>query len=135
MITPIISTHIPGRTSRGGVSDIVGALNMVFRRLEEDIIPEVTVEALKPTLELANYYVPKDTGELRDSGYVEAKGKTAEIGYGKNGRAPYAVFVHENPMFYHEPPTQAKFLQRAMDEDMGSIIGRVFKGIKSRMRT
>jgi hypothetical protein len=102
--------------------------------MEEVVLPESMVEALQPTLELSQEYCPIETGELRASGYVEARGRTAEIGYGKDGMAPYAVLVHENPKFYHTPPTQSKFLQRAMDEDYFKILGRLVSSVKGRAR-
>jgi hypothetical protein len=131
-----------GRAMHGqmisGLDEIVQNFRAFVGWIDWDVLPEVMVEALNPTLELSNYYAPKDTGELRGSSYAEVRkrrgGPMAEVGYGKGGQAPYAVFVHENPNFFHAPPTQAKFLQRAMDEDLPDIFQRIAMGLMTRAR-
>lgn len=141
---PTTPSSAAGRSMRGsmirGLDQVVGNFKSVCAGIEQDILPGVMKEALEPTLALSNYYAPIDTGEMRGSSYVEVRnrggrtgGPTAEIGYGKGGAAPYTVFVHENPNFFHEPPTQYKFLQRAMDEDLAGIIGRIGSLTKTRM--
>lgn len=71
-------------------------------------------------LKKALYYCPIEFGPLRESGHVETKGK----GKGARSRvvfdAPYAVYVHEILTAYHEPPTCAKFLERAVRETRGT---------------
>jgi len=78
-------------------------------------------------LNTSNNYAPLDTGELRDSSYTESEetnnSYTVEIGYGNEGKAPYAVYVHEigpieNPT---TPGTTYKFLQRAVTETEADI--------------
>lgn len=133
-----VSSRGAGASFMAGMEVITKNFNAFCEGIANDILPDVMVDALRPTLDISNTYCPVETGELRGSGYVEARkrgrsGPTAEIGYGKNGQAPYAVFVHENPVFYHEPPTQAKFLQRAMDEDSGNIMDRI--GLLTKART
>lgn len=62
-------------------------------------------------------------GSLKQSGQVFRSDTPGEwiIGYGGSGhgtpRDPfYAVYVHEMTSYWHEPPTQAKFLERAVHE-------------------
>jgi hypothetical protein len=59
---------------------------------------------------------PIDTGALRDTGTAHVTGRgfgaRAVVEFG-GPDAPYALYVHENLDAYHEPPTQAKFLEAA----------------------
>lgn len=64
--------------------------------------------------------VPVDTGTLRGSGIVSAvskEGTTLMIVLAYGGpAAPYALAVHERLAAYHNPPTQAKYLEQPMLE-------------------
>ena len=99
-----------------------------------EITPEVIINALEPTLDLAKYYTPEDTGELRRSAYLEETGTKehpqVNMGFGKGGHPHYAAKVHENMEFRHKAPTQAKFLQRALEEDAGEIQQRIIQGLR-----
>lgn len=69
--------------------------------------------------------VPVDTGVLRGSGGVSSpqqgdKGYFVDIYYG-GPAAPYALYVHEIIGNYHNPPTQAKYLEQPVMEAMSSI--------------
>lgn len=116
--------------AKGGFSEIIDALAEFCSEMENDIIPDVMYDALEPTFELSQKYVPVDTGELKDSGYLDitkrGKNPVVEIGYGRDG-APYAVYVHEMP-HYHKPPTRFKYLQGALDEDYNQILNRIVRG-------
>lgn len=81
-------------------------------------------KAGKIVLKLAKKYVPKDTLALEKSGREETTG----TGLGAKGivefggpEAPYAFIVHERLEVYHEPPTCAKYLERAVRESRGTI--------------
>jgi hypothetical protein len=67
-------------------------------------------------LERSNYYCPKDTGELVESGYIEEQGSgmsyAAQVAYATR----YALYVHEDLTVHHDDPTCAKFLDRASEE-------------------
>jgi hypothetical protein len=93
--------------------------------------------ALEPTFEKSQEYCPKRTGELVRSGYLEITdfrgSPRVEMGYGRGGNPYYAVLVHENLNMYHKPPTQAKFLQRAVEEDIADIAIRIGKNYKKFM--
>lgn len=81
---------------------------------------------------------PMDTGNLRDSHYVEPPKKTAtggmsiKIGFGGTA-APYALAVHERTdkgINWQEAGTGPKFLERALDARTPSLANN----IKSRMQ-
>lgn len=94
-----------------------------------DVTPDIMYNALEPTFDKSQEYVPVDKGPLKASGYLEVTGtgKSArvEMGYAKGGNPPYAVYVHEMTGFHHEHPTRAKFLQSAIQEDYDDLIGRL----------
>ena len=122
--------------------DFVRQMNAQVKALRDDldyilqqfegITPEITKEALQPTFEKSQKYVPKDTMELHDSGYLEIvsfRGNPKlEMGYAKGGSPRYAAYVHEMTENKHESPTRAKFLESAINEDMFTIIDRVAAG-------
>lgn len=125
--------------AKSGMDQITSNFDKFCDWLSLEVVPEVLVEALEPTMELSDHYAPKDTMKMVNSRYNEVRRRggsyRAEVGYNKDGSAPYTIFVHEMPQFYHAPPTQSKFLQRALDEDMPEIIGRLAKGLKERAGT
>lgn len=95
----------------------------------EDVSEDIMIEALEPTMERARYYTPKDTHALVESAYLEKnsfRGKPrVEIGFAKGGEPDYAAYVHEVLEFKHAAPTQAKFLERAVMEDLDGIYKRM----------
>lgn len=117
----------------------VESVNRQLKALEDDVIdimkqfedasPDIMMEALEPNFEQSKVYCPKQTGALVNSGYLENttfRGQPrVEIGYAKGGNPRYAVMVHENLDRYHAPPTQAKFLERAIMEDLDGIYQRL----------
>lgn len=123
-----------GQDAKASFASILADFNEFVNELEDKVTPEVMVEALKPTYELSQVYVPYDSGELHNSGYLEIvrRGgrKVAEMGYGKGGSAPYAAYVHERTDLAHKSPTRSKFLQAALDEDYFNIIGRIAAGMR-----
>jgi hypothetical protein len=69
--------------------------------------------------------VPVDTGALRGSGGVSApqydeKNLFVDIFYG-DPAASYALIVHEIQGNYHNPPTQAKYLEQPFMEALPNI--------------
>lgn len=69
--------------------------------------------------------VPVDTGVLRGSGGVSApqmgnEGYYVDIFYG-GPAAPYALYVHEIIGNYHNPPTQAKYLEQPLMEAQSTL--------------
>jgi len=73
--------------------------------------------------------VPVDTGVVRGSGGVSApqmgsQGYFVDIFYG-GPAAPYALYVHEIIGNYHNPPTQAKYLEQPLMEAMDGLQSRL----------
>lgn len=95
----------------------VNAPSEIITRLRvlAETYPMETEKALERWLKLvqrrAMILCPVDTGRLRGSAYSAA----ASIGGATVGvigfRTNYAIYVHENLLAHHEPPTQAKFLE------------------------
>jgi hypothetical protein len=112
---------------------VIQPLQEIFDGLEE-ASADICMAALEPTFEKSQVYVPKDTGDLADSGYLEvvktSKGPVVEIGYGRAGSPSYAVAVHERTDIQHQEPTRAKFLEAAVTEDLGEIRDRVYAGYR-----
>lgn len=127
-----ISSRAPVYPSEPGY---VASINRQLKELEglvvdiieqtEDVTPDILLEAWEPTFKKSQYYTPKDTHDLVKSGYLEVRSKgkkpTVEMGYGKGGKPDYAVYVHEILSYHHEHPTSAKFLQRAVMEDLEGL--------------
>lgn len=97
-------------------------------------IPAIMVEALRPTFEKSQVLVPVKTGVLKASGFLRESTfrgvPGAEIGYADGGRPFYAAKVHEDLDVFHKPPTQAKFLEQPLLEDIDNIKNRVIFLIK-----
>lgn len=115
---------------------ITDALLNIFDQFEA-VSEEVMIQALEPTLELADYYCPVDTGDLLESHYLEGTGTPSnprvEIGYGRRGVPYYAAYVHEMVGIPHAEPTRSKWLQAAVMEDLENIYNRVGAGYKEFM--
>lgn len=71
--------------------------------------------------DLSREYCPVDTGRLRRSARIITTGQGRTREFQVRYTAPYSLWVHENLENYHEPPTQAKFLERASDEVIGNF--------------
>lgn len=100
----------------------------------EDVSPEIVIVALTPTKELAQKYTPRRTGELRNSAFLESVGskgaERVELGFAKGGIPRYATLVHEQVEVPHEAPTRSKFLEAAINEDIGNMIDRLSDGYR-----
>ena len=77
--------------------------------------------------------VPVDTGALRGSGGVSAiqgsgQGMYVDIFYG-GPAASYALYVHEIIGNYHNPPTQAKYLEQPFMESLAQIQNNISRRI------
>ncbi len=97
----------------------------------QDATPEAIRFGLQPIFDESQRLVPVDTGRLKRSGYLQVRteGRSgrvrAEIGYGLAGKPFYAGFVHEILSFKHAAPTQAKFLEAAVNAKIGDFGRRV----------
>lgn len=105
----------------------------------EEVTPALCKAALEPTLEKAKVLCPKDTHALVNSAYLETtqfRGQPrVEMGFARGGFPHYAVLVHEDLTMSHAPPTQAKFLQAAVEEDIADIAIRIGENYKAFMGT
>lgn len=85
-------------------------------------------------LERSVSITPIDTGALRSSAGMEGpevSGRTVTVRLGFGGAAiPYAVEQHENLEYYHEPPTQAKYLEQPTVESADKLYSRLKAGIE-----
>lgn len=124
-----------GRALKPALDEMAKDLRDYMRRVKE-VLPGDLLEALRPTMELSLTYVPKKTGELAGSAYLELapfrNGARVEMGYGRDGKPDYAIYVHEVP-YKHESPTTYKFLQRAIDEDWHNIVQRITNSVGLRL--
>ena len=124
------SRDIEIRTQFDGIeANLAKVINAI-----KGITPDVLLEILEPVLEQAQIYAPVKTGAFRNSGYLEVMQKgnvfEAEIGFGRGGEPTYTVFVHEDMTKYHVPPTQAKFLQTAVDDILPNIEDQILRKYK-----
>lgn len=80
-------------------------------------------------MEAADELVPKDTGYLRSTAFTQLDrtraGVTLELGY----NAEYAIYVHERLDLFHEPPTQAKFLEVPVEDAKEHMADRIAEKI------
>lgn len=139
--------HMGSRQARASYGGASNALTAAFRSSMAEVLnnydrfvdhiegatPHIIKAAVEPTLRKAEVYCPADTGALRASKYLEVETQRGRhivaVGFGKNGKPDYAIFVHEMP-YRHEAPTRSKFLQTALQEDQNLFEGRIAKGMK-----
>lgn len=121
------------RSFRASMQDILAGFDEFMEDIETNSA-EILTDAMEETFGKALTYCPEDSGELRDSGYLEVqsfRGKhVCAIGFGKGNKPDYAIYVHEMP-YQHEAPTRSKFLQAALDEDYYSILNKVAEGYRA----
>ena len=117
------------------IAGIENKLAMVINAIK-GLTPEVLLEILEPVLEQSQIYCPVKTGALKNSSYLEVMQQgtggtiSAEIGYGRGGVPHYTIYVHEDLEKVHTPPTQAKFLQRPVDEILPNIQDQILRKYK-----
>lgn len=109
--------------------------DMLGEDLDEEMEEGVGVW-LEKTMALSQFYCPYDTGKLHDSAYTsvyrDGRGRiVAVLGYDTE----YAVFVHENPDAYHEPPTQYKFAERAWKEMAPEAVDVISRAVRRKVRS
>jgi hypothetical protein len=113
--------------ARESMAEVIKNYSDLIKHLK-GVTPEVLRNALEPVFDKSQEYVPQKTGALRASGELEvigAMGSAHEpegsITYG-NSEAWYAALVHEYVWLNHEPPTRAKYLQSALEEEIDSFL-------------
>lgn len=118
-----------------GQYDVVRRLHQI-KTNKPEALRRGMIKAAFYTLRESNKITPIDTGALRLSGYVRddsvktGKYKTINISVVYN--VEYAAAVHNRLDLYHEPPTQAMFLEDTMTNKSSQInkiiVDEVIKG-------
>jgi len=115
---------------------ITDAILDIFDQFE-GVSDEIMLEAIEPTMKLAEYYCPKDTYALVNSRFAESVSKRGkpliQFGFAYRGLPYYGSFVHEATWIPHAEPTRSKFLQAAVMEDLQNIYMRLGDGYKEFM--
>lgn len=100
----------------------------------KDVTPEAMVVGLQPAFDESQKLVPVDKGVLKQSGFLKAArtntGASVALGYGFGGNPVYAAHVHERLDIPHKSPTQAKFLESAVNMHIDKFLPRVVKHIQ-----
>lgn len=121
--------------ARASMQQIIRNFGKVIQNVR-NVTPDALVEALTPTFEKSKVYCPKDTHKLVLSGHIKVdsydRRPRVRIIYGDKGDPHYAAIVHERTDLHHEAPTRSKWLQAAMEEDIGLFKSRVVAAMKSR---
>jgi hypothetical protein len=142
---------IPRNGGNGGFAvDLIG-FDDVVRRLTAladdgtEAVADALHEELQEVMDFSrDVLCPEETGRLRETAYL-SEPKVRKDGniqfvmsYGTdiNGTepAPYALFVHEDLEASHEEPTQAKFLESALEEAEPGFSHRVGVRVRTRFR-
>lgn len=126
MISPIEASYT--RSIRAQMLQLEKNLTKIIEQIRE-ATPEALEYAVQPIFDESQNLVPVKTGDLKASGFVESKRSgrriRVNIGYGKAGKPSYGVYVHEMIDVHHEPPTQAKFLEEAVNRHFSSVEPRI----------
>lgn len=112
-------------TARQDMAQIIKTYERIVRKLD-GLTPAALRDALQPVFDKSQVYVPKRTGALAQSGQLNvstnAEGNAeGEITYGSSS-VWYAALVHELVHLRHEPPTRAKYLQAALEEELDAFL-------------
>lgn len=116
------------RDVRAQMADVQKAFEAVINNVEEATV-EAIREGLQPVYDKSQALVPVLTGALKESGFIEvekrASGAHGVVGYARGSHPPYAAIVHERLDLHHEAPTQAKFLEAAVMEELPKFEARL----------
>lgn len=113
------------QAARESMATVIRNYESLIKRFKS-ATPSMIHDALMPAFNKSQVYVPKKTGALMSSGRLDVfpglgGEPEAQIMYGDSG-APYAAIVHEATWLNHASPTQSKYLQRALEEEMDSFL-------------
>lgn len=115
------------------MAQVIKNAQKVIDAIEVTSLPALRY-ALRPIYDDSQILVPVKTGDLKRSGFVEVRrrGKVIEgvVGYARSEKPHYAIFVHERLDLFHQPPTQAKFLEEAVNRNIKSVPGRYADYVK-----
>jgi len=111
-------------TARESMAAVIKNYEGIIRQLHS-VTPDAVRNALEPVFDKSLEYVPYKSGRLSESAILEVEGGPGNvrgsITYG-NSTAWYAALVHEYVWLNHNPPTRAKYLQSALEEEMDSFL-------------
>jgi hypothetical protein len=111
-------------TARASMQNVTRQYEKFVRHLQ-GVTPDIVRNALEPVFDKSQVYVPVDKGYLKESGQLNVETEGGQvigtITYG-DARAWYAALVHEYVWLNHEPPTRAKYLQSAMEEELDQFM-------------
>jgi len=105
------------------------ARNQKTREVAGPAVEAALIEVGELILEESNKLCPIVTGDLRESGEVQQSGHGFATRIRVVYTASYAVYVHENLDAYHEPPTQAKFLEETLRRNRKDIQRAIREGV------
>lgn len=136
--------HPASPTNRPNIASIRAYGNVrrelkVFNQVMSEIIRrykgasiDACLVAMRPIYDESQRLVPVLTRALRLSGYMQVTAsptgsgrRVVEVGYAPRGNPEYAITVHEQTQYLHEPPTQAKFLEQAIQNNARRSIERI----------
>lgn len=112
--------------------DFDGLLGRISHMIDEvpDLIERALFEEATMIFNKSQELCPIDTKRLRDSGRISidrtSEGFSAAITYSTD----YAIYVHEDLTKYHNPPTQAKFLEQPARERLPRMLSNIEKRVK-----
>ena len=141
-ITPNIGIKVGGAGHKA-FQHLVGAIDYI-----EDSTMDALLVGMEPIATRSQELVPVDTGALRSSMRFEvdhlAAGPRVTLTYGQvntgtDARNPtkYALIVHEDLSAFHQPPTQAKYLEAAFQEkgkEIEYIVADFMRGVVKKSR-
>lgn len=136
-------THNLSPLQSGYVNEVNKSARAIRENLKKviDAIQATSAEGLKhamePMFDTSQRLVPKDTLALARSGYLEARqtqrGASISIGYGRGGNPSYAGIVHERMGVHHDSPTQAKYLEEAVNQHIREVPDRYARFVGGRI--
>ena len=111
-------------------------ISVILKEVVPDAVDELLNDAVAMVETDTLRLVPVDTYNLKDSFFVDKVKRNQYrtdiiMGYNRYNEAPYAVFVHEIPVYYHDSPTQWKFFEQPVEQMKASLPSL----IKGRVRT
>lgn len=122
-----------GGSTKAQAAQVISNLEEVLRSVD-GATPEAIEAGLRLIFNKSQVYVPVESGALKESGYVDVVSgffrHKGEVGYARNGQPNYAIMVHELVENQHQPPTSAKFLQRAVQEELNKVAAVMVKVIQ-----
>lgn len=122
--------------------DVCQVLGVEHMRQESEKALRASRDKMRPALTRAGEYllqktlprVPIEFGDLRASGVVSRPFSVGQehlvnVTFG-NDDVNYAGYVHERLDVYHEPPTQAKFLEYTTQVESENLLAIIATGMK-----